>query len=768
MRRNDFNRTVILPQFELLEPRLLLDGAPYVTGLCLADHNIDSMRGHVSVENGDTTAPTADLADPLNGESIDAAVLNGRGYVDVAFDDEGGSGLDAATILDSNEEFLFFGTAASGVSVNGAPTLVGGTPSTYRYSFTGSFAAGEVTVCFIEASWTDNALNPNEVDTEGFQVTSEAPPTADLYDPSNGQEVTRRTLNPEGRIVVSFVDNSGSGLNVATIIDSAPEFTLGGAAAAGVVVEGSGQLWYGSFFSYAFTGSFGPGPVSVEFIAGSWEDNDGHPNAAETEGFTVIVTGESADVVGRTIYGDWWAGVSNEAGFTNQHMLNSWLWSGAVPWLTILPADVNGDGLTDVVGRNAYGHWWACVSDGTTFTNQVMLDSWLWSSAVPWSNVLAADVNNDGLEDVVGLNACGDWWACISDGTGFRNQYMGNWGSATWYDVNVVDLNGDGMDDVVGRTIAGDWRAGISDGTSFDNQHMLNSWLWSGAVPWLNIMPADVNGDGKTDIVGRNACGHWWACISDGTQFTNQFMLDSSLWSSGVPWLNILKADVNGDNLDDVVGRNAYGHWWAVTSDGASLTNRYMCDSWVWSAAVPWVKMMSADINGDGLDDAVGLNAHGDWWAVTPDWVTSGNPHIVLLKFFDSYWGNWGSATWYDVMTADLNAESLTLVGVSQRVEPTTDGEADQRLTAYPEAITARVLSGRVTDVSKGNGFALFSAPISGAPAPEALPGSRNELSLSPILGSRLSWAVLTKRRGALNDVLSLQVLPQLLVDLCD
>ena len=34
-------------------------------------------------------APTADLADPTNGGTIDATVLNSRGYIDVTFTDTG-------------------------------------------------------------------------------------------------------------------------------------------------------------------------------------------------------------------------------------------------------------------------------------------------------------------------------------------------------------------------------------------------------------------------------------------------------------------------------------------------------------------------------------------------------------------------------------------------------------------------------------------------------------------------------------------------------
>ena len=46
----------------------------------------------------DNTAPVADLADAVNGGTIDAGVLNERDYLDVTFADGEGSGIDPATI----------------------------------------------------------------------------------------------------------------------------------------------------------------------------------------------------------------------------------------------------------------------------------------------------------------------------------------------------------------------------------------------------------------------------------------------------------------------------------------------------------------------------------------------------------------------------------------------------------------------------------------------------------------------------------------------
>jgi hypothetical protein len=80
--------------------------------------------------------------------------------------------LNLSTITDAGAEFALSGAAASGVTVNGAGTLVSGT--TYRYSFTGSFTTGSVAVNFGAGSFADAAGNLNAALSQSFAVTAVA------------------------------------------------------------------------------------------------------------------------------------------------------------------------------------------------------------------------------------------------------------------------------------------------------------------------------------------------------------------------------------------------------------------------------------------------------------------------------------------------------------------------------------------------------------------------------------------------------------------
>ena len=118
--------------------------------------------------NADTTAPVADLADPVSGGTIDVGVLNGRNYLDVIFADVDGSGLDPASI--DGDELSLSGAGVGTAMLDGTVTLVGG--NTYRYGLnpSGEFVAGNVDATFVGGSWQDNAGNAGVSETETFTV----------------------------------------------------------------------------------------------------------------------------------------------------------------------------------------------------------------------------------------------------------------------------------------------------------------------------------------------------------------------------------------------------------------------------------------------------------------------------------------------------------------------------------------------------------------------------------------------------------------------
>ncbi len=249
-----------------------------------------ALRGSESV---DGIAPTVALSDPADGAAIQQSVFNGRGYIHVTFADEGGSGVNSATVTDNGQEFALFnstGQAITGVSVDGAGALVSGSASTYRYAFSGSFELGEVDVRFLAGGFADGAGNLNTEVTQSFTVLPQAtPPSANLVNPANGTSVSIVSINGNKYMDVAFAAAGGRTINASTIVDNGSEFTLTGVAATGVSVGGVPALVAGtaSTYRYTFTGQFGLGVVGVSFAGGTFADDLGTTNVSTSQSFTV-------------------------------------------------------------------------------------------------------------------------------------------------------------------------------------------------------------------------------------------------------------------------------------------------------------------------------------------------------------------------------------------------------------------------------------------------------------------------------------------------
>lgn len=147
--------------------------------------------------------PSAALSHPTGGTAIDATVLNTGQFIDVTFDADGGNALDASSITDAAAEWQLSGTAAADVVVDGAGQLVSGT--TYRYAFSGSFAAGEVTVDFLADSFSDISGLTNLSVSETFTVNLSQEIVLDSEDAS----VSSRTGNWSGSTSVSGFEGTG-------------------------------------------------------------------------------------------------------------------------------------------------------------------------------------------------------------------------------------------------------------------------------------------------------------------------------------------------------------------------------------------------------------------------------------------------------------------------------------------------------------------------------------------------------------------------------
>ncbi|MBC2653665.1 FG-GAP-like repeat-containing protein [Novosphingobium aerophilum] len=298
-------------------------------------------------------------------------------------------------------------------------------------------------------------------------------------------------------------------------------------------------------------------------------------------------------------------------------------------------ADVNGDGFSDIVG---FGQAGVLVSFGSatgTFSTVTAVISNFgqasgWSSDNRFHRALA-DINGDGRADIVGFGVAGTLISLARKDGSFDKPLMGlenfgvnqGWSTQEGFARAVGDVNGDGKADVIGFGQAGTLVAlGNGDGSfqtiklGIANFGVAQGWVSNGA---FHRTIADVNGDGRADLIGFGQDGVLVALSNaDGTFAQAQLVLSNfgknQGWASQDAFARDA-ADINGDGYADIVGFGVAGTYVAYgQGNGTFSAARLDLDNF--GANQGWISdstyhRVIADINNDGFDDIVGFGLSG-------------------------------------------------------------------------------------------------------------------------------------------------------------
>ncbi|HLX83672.1 MAG TPA: FG-GAP-like repeat-containing protein [Terriglobales bacterium] len=296
--------------------------------------------------------------------------------------------------------------------------------------------------------------------------------------------------------------------------------------------------------------------------------------------------------------------------------------------IPLLLADLNGDGKLDVivgsrnieVGVNGSAAVLLNNGDGTFQTGKTYDSGGFFISSVA-----VADLNADGIQDLVvvncaasGSSSCFDSGGTVGvllgkgDGT-FRtvqNYARGGWG-ASWSPVIVADVNGDGKPDIlVGNSCevkfkgedgscTNDGSVGVLTGNGDGTFRPAVSYD-TGSGDAASIVLADIDGDGKLDLVVQNGGG---ASVlrgkGDGT-----FLYPDRYVSPVLPGSAVWVGDINGDGKPDLIGLGgtSIDFLWVMLGNGSGFTQLF-----TYMTGYELSQAVIQDVNSDGRDDLLSV-----------------------------------------------------------------------------------------------------------------------------------------------------------------
>jgi uncharacterized protein (TIGR03437 family) len=392
-----------------------------------------------------------------------------------------------------------------------------------------------------------------------------------------------------GATTVHLSANAASltaGVYTATVSYAAPNFLDAATAVTFIVTTPSGT------FAPATGSPFATGATPVSVATGDF-NGDGNPdvvvsNATSNAGNTVTV-----------LLGDGTGGFMMAAGspFT----------VGTNP-ASVAVGDFNGDGNLDIVTANS-GDNTVTVLLGNGSGGFTAATGSPFPVGTKPNSVAVADFNGDGNPDLVTANTGGDDVSVLlGNGSGGFTPAAGSPFAVGLFpqSLAVGDFNGDGKPDIVTansgdnavRVLLGNGSGGFTGGGAFP----------AGSFP-QSVAVIDFNADGKPDIVAANSGSHSVTVLL-GNGSGGFAAATGSPFAVGTNPQSVIAADVNGDGKPDIVTANSGDNTVTVLL-GNGLGGFTAAGGSPFAAGATPVSVAAADFNGDGRPDIAIANIGG-------------------------------------------------------------------------------------------------------------------------------------------------------------
>ena len=579
-------------QYLLTAPASIISGTPFNLTLTALDFSNNLDKGY----NGTVHFSTSDSQALIPPNAI---LTNGQGVFSVALIT---TGTQTITATD---------TAISVISAVSNISVVASTVPHFAVVAPAFITAGTPTSFTVVAENGNNSTNSAYIGTVHFSSSdSQAVLPADAT-LTNGTGLFNATLETAAlqSVIATDAANSVSGAATADVIlPGASPFveSINRTTPAGPSTSAS---------NVAYTVTFSKPVVGVNAsnfalaLTGTVSATLGSVTAVSDSVYTVIVNGiTGSGTVGLNLANN--GGIHDLAGndlvalnptFAFQPQLT--LPAGFSP-MGVAIADINSDGKPDLIFANAHSNSvGVLLSNGNgTFQNQITSAA----PGQPWL-IAAADFNGDGKPDVLLSNvATNNDTLLLGNGNGtFQSPMVVATGTGP-YGIAEGDLNGDGILDLA--TLAygqAKTHLNVLLGNGNGTFRLANTYLAAPGAHTVTI--GDVNGDGIPDLIVLNETVEDNVSVFLGTG-GGKFQAQAATFGTWAAIGPVKIADVNGDGKPDLVIANGYGAVTLLLGNG----NGTFQNAVTVGTSLVTESVAVADVNGDGKQDIVVANPVND------------------------------------------------------------------------------------------------------------------------------------------------------------
>jgi hypothetical protein len=224
-------------------------------------------------------------------------------------------------------------------------------------------------------------------------------------------------------------------------------------------------------------------------------------------------------------------------------------------WTSIVPMNINDDGLTDFLSYNAEtGQAVFSVGIGNAGDQKVVRDV---AAAKGWTSIVPMNIDSTGLNDLLSYNAA-TGHAVFSVGigkAGDQKVVRDVVAAKGWTSIVPMNINDDGLTDFLSYNAeTGQAVFSVGIGNAGDQKVVRDV---AAAKGWTSIVPMNIDNDlgGLTDLLSYNAAtGH--AVFSVGiSKAGDQKVVRDVAAARG--WTSIVPMDLNGFPPTDLLSYNA-------------------------------------------------------------------------------------------------------------------------------------------------------------------------------------------------------------------